>query len=494
MRSLRCCFPAVLAILALISLTACDISNPLGTEVQLHFQTSAIENQLKLESASLNALATGNGTATIVQLTGTLTFMSGNTGGGMGGGAVTASFPLNMGLNVDTLEVLDAPTVSIAPGTYNIQVQATASINGSNFAFMAQLNGIVIVDGINGLNITLHPQINPTQVNVAVNPIVDLSFQFTASELASLSNPALGVIIDDTAEQVLLINKTSGSTEAFVSLALGQHTIQLKLYDGTAQVGQSRASEANVTIMGGDIIKMDIVPLNTLVATSFDVATGQGTVSIVTDGAFNQLFVFDPVNLPEVQYTVTDHTGAIQQGKARMSLPPPGSPNSGASNTLSARFVVNASLGQPMALSLDFFSTGPQIQISPPPGPFANCNGDFQFNLSDTAGLIHPAICVINVSPAISSGHLLSEVAIMARDGTGGPIVGASVFIDGVKYGTTGTNNSGVAIPLVAYLIADSHVVRVEGNTGLFGEATVSPQPLQSLSVDIAVTSSTATQ
>lgn len=232
-------------------------------------------------------------------------------------GGASQTFTWSIYLDDTTWAVESNLSIDLDPGAYDFDLLLAKD----DFQYVASTT-YVVVDGTNDVPMTISPVIGDLVVNVsAVEELEDFKFQYDATELLGLTDPQIGVSVDGAAEQIFTINPATGLSDAYLNLDDGAHHLDLKLYDANVQVGKSIDAQESVTIVAGQDINMDLVPLHAETQLILTEAGGDANVT---------------VNLPEL---VADEVGGINNLQTTFSVV--GAKNPLQETTLSFNAVTN---------------------------------------------------------------------------------------------------------------------------------------------------------
>jgi hypothetical protein len=190
------------------------------------------------------------GEMAVQHLNGTLTILQGATT--IGAYMVTAS------VNDNTWNVELFQTFALDPGSYTFDLVLTQG----DLQYGGVASFTVVADQSNSIPLVIFPVIGDTLTETQI--ISELgSFKFSYSEITQLTNfdPNLGIIVDGGSEQLFEINQTTGMTESYLNLSVGEHNIELKLYDGQQQKGRSDPAQETQNIVAGQNLSMNLVPI-----------------------------------------------------------------------------------------------------------------------------------------------------------------------------------------------------------------------------------------
>ncbi|MCP4295137.1 MAG: hypothetical protein GY786_05985 [Proteobacteria bacterium] len=322
-----------------------------------------------------------------------------------------------------------------------------------------------------------------------VTQMASYKFQFQDVLNLYFSEPLLGVIIDAGNEDILDIDDQSGMTEVYVNLEAGNHTIELKLYDGKQQKGRSVLAQENQTITAGNAFSMDLVALY-----------GINSFAMSVDGSDASFDLRIPTEI------VTE-AGGVASLKVPFLVSGPGTGYSPKEAEVTG-IVYDASednyKGQvSFSGAFNYGTIYAYVKFLKLPGEdlLGTCNFESYINTTQRISL-----CNIPVTNSlISSGNILGTVGVSvceadASNDCNALVGGADVYIldasgDSDLFGITGTgavNNFGY---LLGNLTSGTHTLRGyhSDGSGRFGEETITINSLDVVNLDILLTASAPT-
>lgn len=317
-----------------------------------------------------------------------------------------------------------------------------------------------VIDGTNDVPMIISPVIGDLIVNVnMVDELADFKFQYDINELASLTNPQIGVQVDGASEQIFTLNPATGLSDAYLNLSDGNHTLELKLYDANIQVGKSiDAQETQVVVVGQDI-NMDFVPLHAETQLVLSEAGGDANVTVhlpqqVADevGGINNLIG---------SFSIVGANNPIQQ--TQMTFNP-------VTNGYEANFVLTELQYDNLTVSLIFDEKDSGEQI-------ASCNNVWVLNaLSQTMN------CNVELRRrAVIGGNLMAVLGINVINQTSEPVEGVVIKDQNDNIlGITGSGTWGTKGYLKTYLKAGDYTITAEDpNNNLTGTENENLTPLE---------------
>lgn len=367
----------------------------------------------------------------------------------------------------DDFTMISNKTIVVPPGIYDFLFDVTID----DHRYIGQAAAVLIEDGVGTtIPLTVAAVIGDTDISVELaGTLPELRFSYPASELAALGDPKIGIRIDGGAEQILTLDATNGMSSQYVGLSEGPRTIELALYDGAVQVGKSIAAQHSQTVVAGQDITMDLVPLSGQAAVAFNVTGGDATFNfsipneIVDEagGASNLQVLFKLAstnnNPADVTLTLTDN----------------------GDGTSSASHLHVGMWPEAVDLSLEFHDIGitpsEQLGACTMTGVVLDVNGSMP-------------VCQIELRRrALLQGNILATVGVNVFDADGDPLAGATVSAGGTVLGLTNSGSFGTPGFLQVHLRAGSHALLATLGAQ-YGEQTVTVAPLDVTNVDIITT------
>ena len=298
-----------------------------------------------------------------------------------------------------------------------------------------------VVDGTNDVAMTIRPVMGDvlviTQIEDA-HALVDYKFQYEVDDLAHISEPQIGITIDQQAQQIFIINKLTGMPDTYLNLASGEHEIQLALYDGNVQIARSRASQEQQTIINGQDVVMDLVPLHAETQLILNAQGGDAAVSI----QIPQLMADEVGGIDNLvlKFSAVGEANSLQQVQPQFSATQDG---------FQAQFSLNDLQFDQMTMSLVFEErdSGEQIAV---------CNNVWSINsLSQTIN------CELEVRRRrILGGSLMAVLGINVLNDLHEPMAGAVIKDQsGNILGITGSGEWGSTGYLKCYLKAGDYSI-----------------------------------
>lgn len=351
--------------------------------------------------------------------------------------------------------------VVLTPGTYLF----TLLLDDGAHRYAGQAVA-VIQDGQNNVAMTVRPVLGDLTILPDLSELPAFRLQYPPEQLAALTNPRLGVIIDGGAEQIVSLDPATGLSDLFIALPEGPHQIRLKLYDGSLQRGRSVAAQENVIVELGQDVHIDLVPLYGETAFELSAEGNRLTVRILVPGE------------------VVDEAGGLAALDARFSLACPAAAPVERQLTLvpagsayQAEILIDGVHYGACAYSLTFSDV-----TTTPPDLVASCSAAVDIGQSDQV-----ASCELLLRRrGVIGGEILAVVAVNVFDANIAP-VGGAVISDGTQVlGITGSGAFGPAGYLKLYLApGPHHLTALHTATQRLGQIDLLVSPLELYNIDI---------
>mgnify|MGYP000308037313 CR=1 FL=1 len=351
-------------------------------------------------------------------------------------GGESQLFSWTVYLDQDNWQAQSNISIELEPGQYDFALL----LEDDDGQYVATTRHTV-EDGKNDVAMTIRPVMGDvlvvTQIEDA-HALVDYKFQYAVEDLAQISEPKIGITINEQPQQIFIINKQSGMPDSYLNLQPGEHDIQLALYDGNVQIARSRASQEQQTIINGQDVVMDLVPLHAETQLILSAQGGDASVSI----QIPQLLADEVggINNLLLKFSAVGEENPLQQIQPQFSAMEDG---------YQADFSLNDLQFDQMTMSLVFEErdSGEQIAV---------CNNVWSINsLSQTIN------CELEVRRRrIIGGSLLAVLGINVLNDLHEPMAGAVIKDqDGNILGITGSGEWGTAGYLKFYLEAGDYSI-----------------------------------
>ena len=339
-------------------------------------------------------------------------------------------------LDQDNWQAQSNISIELEPGQYDF-VLILEDEDGQYLATTRH----TVVDGSNDVAMTIRPVMGDVLVVAQItdaHALVDYKFQYEVEELAQIGEPKIGITIDQQAQQIFIINKQTGMPETYLNLVPGEHEIQLALYDGNVQIARSQTSQEQQTIINGQDVIMDLVPLHAETQLILSAQGGDASVSI----QIPQLLADEVggINNLVLKFSAVGEANSLQQIQPQFSA---------AEDGFQAHFSLSDLQFDQMTMSLVFEErdSGEQIAV---------CNNVWSINsLSQTIN------CELEVRRRrILGGSLMAVLGINVLNDLHEPMAGAVIKDqNGNILGITGSGEWGTAGYLKCYLKAGDYSI-----------------------------------
>ncbi|MGB1159453.1 MAG: hypothetical protein ACPG3V_08645 [Porticoccaceae bacterium] len=365
----------------------------------------------------------------------------------------TQDIPWPIQIDEENFTVTSGKTILVKPGNYHIELLATQG----NVRYVARALNVALNGAQSSIPLQLKTVLGDGALTMdTLNDLSAFNFQPSSAKLTALSQPKIGVKIDDSPETLLTFNPQLGITPQYHLISSGSHQIQLKVHDASLLKGRSQPQQENRWIVASQNLTMNLIPLVGGITTTLADADGTATLnflipSVVVDevgGDPNNLQVIlslsginnqpEDVLVDNLIYNATadayqvQHTYSGLQADTQVAVSLTFSDISGTVNQLLGRCVANN-------LILDSVTRNIPCQLS-----------------------LHRRIT--------GGSHLLAELMINVLDTGNTPVSGASIYAKrrgaqanpgeeelGTLLGVTGSGALGTAGYLKTYLVPGSY-------------------------------------
>ncbi|WP_299010299.1 FG-GAP repeat protein [uncultured Shewanella sp.] len=339
-------------------------------------------------------------------------------------------------------------TLALTPDTYDFIV----AIEHDEQQYVAKALGEVIVEGTSPeVELLFQPHLGETLVILEdIDELATLNFQFSPDELALLSVPKLGLIIDGADEVIYELDPEYGLTNVTLPLRDGNYDILVKLYDDNRLVGMMRTGEINIELTAGGNTPIDIIPLSADVDFSF-----------ASDNSLSEI----NIQVPEV---LVERVSGVENLAMIMRLSAESSAGSVSTETLHS-FVFEEEVYQLADAELpQFYAQGAQTATAYlsfyvkrddntyTDEPLASCA--FEVELGETQ--IKGCELSVDVSHQISGSLLSTLMLSVTTDSDPALAIGAEIYVDNTLVGLTGSEYQTASIKL--HLPAGEHSIRAQ--------------------------------
>lgn len=382
------------------------------------------------------------GTRAAVNVRAEMVITSHNTG-------QSETIPWYLSVDEEARTVVSNRTQVLEEGYYDFAL--TLVMGNHTYVGTAQ-NVNINADSNVALSVT--PVIGDTTVNVDVTEIPQLKLSYPAAELTDIPEPKIGYIIDGGSEETVTLDKNTGLNAQYINLAPGAHTLKLNFYNGSVLIGESKAEQENITIVPGEDVKMDIIPLYSAMTTQITMDGGEAVFNFT---------------IPSV---VVEEAGGLNNLKALFKL-------TGKRNPYEEHLLTLTQVG-----------SGYEASVTLPTYHYDDVVIGLEF--SDGTDIIGSAVTpetALNSSArslnlplnlnrrAMISGNLQAVVGINVYDVDDNPVAGATVKANGKVVGITGSGTFGTPGFLSFFQTAGDVVISAE-KEGITGEVSASVTPL----------------
>lgn len=343
-------------------------------------------------------------------------------------------------------------TLALTPDTYDFIV----AIEHDEQQYVAKALGEVIVEGTSPeVELLFQPHLGETLVILEdIDELATLNFQFSPEELALLSVPKLGLIIDGGDEIIYELDPEYGLTNVTLPLGDGNYDILVKLYDDNRLVGTMRTGEINIELTAGGNTPIDIIPLSADVDFSFE-----------ADNSLSEINIQVPEVLVE-RVAGVDNLAMIMRLSAGSGAD--SDTESVSSETLHS-FVFEDGVYQLADTELpQFYAQGAQTAMAYLSfytkredntyieAPLASCAFEVELGATQTKG------CELSVDVSHQiSGSLLSTLMLSVTTASDPALsIGAEIYVDNTLVGLTGSEYQTASIKL--HLPAGEHSIRAQ--------------------------------
>ncbi|MCG8336289.1 MAG: hypothetical protein MJE63_17415 [Proteobacteria bacterium] len=356
----------------------------------------------------------------------------------------------------DTFDVQSNRQLVLTPGNYEFSL--LVSKGNQQYAGSVVTD---IMDGSNSVPLTLSPIIGDTLMDVSLlSTLLDFKFSYNPTELSGIVAPQMGIILDSTGdEQIFALNPATGISDQYINLPQGNYPIQLKLYDGSLQIGKSKDNPGGVDVIVGQQIVINIIPLY-----------GEMLITLSEEGGQASFYFTIPSE-------VVDEVGGLSDLDVIFKSVGPGNPlqetalNVEASgDTFIADVILNDFQHGAIDFSLEFFDHTDSEMV-------ATCNVSSAIHSN-----VRNLVCGVDLHKrSIITGNLLGVIGVFVEDDTYFHVAGASISENGNLLGITDSNGN-----LTLFLQAGSYTLRAE-NTTHYGEKLLTVSALETDNVRITL-------
>ena len=181
--------------------------------------------------------------------------------------------PWSIFIEFDTMDIIHNSTLNLPPGSYELTLivsQGKEQYVGANSLTVEEESEIDLV-----MNLT--PAVGNTDLDIeTISVYSQLKVNFSVSQLANMSNPLLGIEINDTEEFVFSISKTEATNHFYLDTLANIHSFEFRLYDGNNLLGKSASILADDAFEDDYNTPIQVYPL----ITEIDIELDTGTTNI----------------------------------------------------------------------------------------------------------------------------------------------------------------------------------------------------------------------
>ena len=365
----------------------------------------------------------------------------------------TQDIPWPIQIDEKNFTVTSGKTILVKPGNYHIELLATQG----NVHYVARVLNVALNGAQSSIPLQLKTVLGDGTLTMdTLNDLSAFNFQPSSAQLTALSQPKIGVKIDDSPETLLTFNPQMGITPQYHLISSGSHQIQLKVHDASLLKGRSQPQQENRWIVAGQDLTMDLIALVGGITTTLADADGTATLNFLIPSMVVDEVGGDPNNLQVI-----------------LSL-------SGINNQPEDVLVDN----------LIYNATADAYQVQ---HTYSGLQADTQvavsLTFSDISGMVNQLLgrcvannlildsvtrnipCQLSLHRRITGGsHLLAELVINVLDTGNATVSGASIYAKrrgaqanpgeeelGTLLGVTGSDAFGTAGYLKTYLVPGSY-------------------------------------
>ena len=421
------------------------------------FQTSTNTTEATTKSTSIPLLVTG-----VL----TVTNLDKNT---------TESIAWKAYLDLTTFEISSATTLGLTPANYHFVL----NLQHNAQAYYGELT--TEVSGDNALvDMVINPVLGNLDTQISVNPeMAKLFFNIDPAQLnlLALSNPIVGIEIDNTAEMKFIINPATSRSDLYFNIAFGNYNLTVNFYDDNQHIGKLALTDSTLVIdQNTDNLHYDIVPL--MAITVFDFDSQGDTTHLTIEIPSNIVTHVNSINNLRTQLKVINPDSMIVFDNA-ITFSSPTSTN----NAYQATIPLNVSFAdvnsEALYLTLKFFDDSTSAVSA-----FASCTSD-NFVLAQQDKTLGCQV-TFNDSEVDVTTALNAQFVVNVYDANGNPVKGAEVYVDDsiTPIGITGEDAFTTDGALVFKASVGAHDIKAKA-IGFMVEKTVTATPLSINNVDL---------
>ena len=387
----------------------------------------------------------------------------------------TEEFDWKASLDLDSFEISSATTVGLTPANYHFVL----NLQHNAQAYYGELT--TEVSGDNALvDMVINPVLGNLDTQISVNPeMAKLFFNIDPAQLnlLALSNPIVGIEIDNTAEMKFIINPATSRSDLYFNIAFGNYNLTVNFYDDNQHIGKLALTDSTLVIdQNTDNLHYDIVPL--MAITVFDFDSQGDTTHLTIEIPSNIVTHVNSINNLRTQLKVINPDSMIVFDNA-ITFSSPTSTN----NAYQATIPLNVSFAdvnsEALYLTLKFFDDSTSAVSA-----FASCTSD-NFVLAQQDKTLGCQV-TFNDSEVDVTTALNAQFVVNVYDANGNPVKGAEVYVDDsiTPIGITGEDAFTTDGALVFKASVGAHDIKAKA-IGFMVEKTVTATPLSINNVDL---------
>jgi hypothetical protein len=396
-------------------------------------------------------------------------------------GTTNAQKPIVLKIDVDesTNKVTVNSTHVFEVGTYDFEIDFTLGSGASARRYVGVANNYLLNNSDKKtINFPIRPMLGTITGAVDIKKLAQFRFQYQADELAKLQDPKIGIRIDGGSESIYNISKVTGASYCWMNITPGSRNLQLRLYDGNAQIGKSREEQENQTIVGGKNVTIDLIPFHAEATYTMTASNGPA------------IFKFN------VSDDIIREVGGLSNLQILFGI-------SGAQTNVetTASVVKNTSTNKYEATvefqnGVYFETVSTTIKVNDLTKVVADrlighCATSNIVLTSSNAERIYCEMTLLN--RAVIGGSIMGVLAVNVFDTNNpvNPVKGANIYANGKLVGQTGSGNFGTSGYLKVFLTKGEYTIRAESPSGgKYGTTTLTVEPLGLYNKDITLNQS----
>lgn len=312
-------------------------------------------------------------------------------------------------------------TLALFPGTYTVEID----VNRENFRYKGTKT-ILVADGVDqSHDLSIQPVIADTTVAVgAVTRTRKVTFKYPADQLQQFTAPKIGVTLNSGQERFFTVNKESGETTTLLNLPEGTNTVKLKFFDGSDQLGKSKADQEVIEV-GSDPAESFIINLIPLEGRfKFNLAVNGGNAGLTVDLPDEAIAEAAGVDNLQVKASLIQSDLIKYQNETTAT---------GNASAYKADFQFTEVYYGNYILRLEFVDKAEKVTLG-------SCETVVEL---DNSSDILPCDNLQLTRTTYTSGDLLGSVHVTVKDQKLHSVTGALIKIDGQTVATTGEDAFG---------------------------------------------------